>query len=95
MTKKRETSPPTPDAKDAPVVKAPPLAPAGVPICYVVDEEPSIRHFLSLVLHGAGVDTIEFADGAGAQHGVVGQHIADIELGDTDAAGDLLDGGVG
>ena len=38
--------------------------PATVPICFVVDEEPSIRHFLSLILHGAGVDTEEFADGA-------------------------------
>jgi EAL domain-containing protein (putative c-di-GMP-specific phosphodiesterase class I) len=45
-------------------VAAPPLAPAGVPVCYLMDEESSIRHFLSLVLHGAGVDTKEFADGA-------------------------------
>ena len=30
----------------------------------MVDDEPSIRHFLSLVLHGAGVDTVEFPDGA-------------------------------
>ncbi len=45
-------------------VAAPPLAPGGVPVCYLVDEESSIRHFLSLVLHGAGVDTKEFADGA-------------------------------
>jgi EAL domain-containing protein (putative c-di-GMP-specific phosphodiesterase class I)/CheY-like chemotaxis protein len=34
-----------------------------VPTCFVVDEEGSIRHFLSLILHGAGVDTQEFADG--------------------------------
>jgi EAL domain-containing protein (putative c-di-GMP-specific phosphodiesterase class I)/CheY-like chemotaxis protein len=34
-----------------------------VPICFVVDEDGSIRHFLSLILHGAGVDTQEFADG--------------------------------
>jgi DNA-binding response OmpR family regulator len=45
-------------------VEAPPLAPDGAPLCYVVDEEPSIRHFLSLVLHGSGVDTVEFPDGA-------------------------------
>jgi EAL domain-containing protein (putative c-di-GMP-specific phosphodiesterase class I)/FixJ family two-component response regulator len=38
--------------------------PASVPICFVVDEEPSIRHFLSLILHGAGIDTVEFADSA-------------------------------
>ncbi|MPZ36589.1 MAG: EAL domain-containing protein [Rhizobiales bacterium] len=36
---------------------------ASVPICFVVDEEPSIRHFLSLILHGSGLDTEEFADG--------------------------------
>jgi len=51
-------------AGGTPAVESPPLAPNGVAICYVVDEEPSIRHFLSLVLHGAGVDTVEFADGA-------------------------------
>ncbi len=46
-------------------IKAPPIAPPGAaPLCYVVDEEASIRHFLSLVLHGSGVDTMEFADGA-------------------------------
>jgi EAL domain-containing protein (putative c-di-GMP-specific phosphodiesterase class I) len=46
-------------------ITAPLLLPANaVPLCYVVDEEASIRHFLSLVLHGAGVDTMEFADGA-------------------------------
>ena len=35
------------------------------PICYIVDADDSIRHFLSLVLHGAGLDTEEFADNAG------------------------------
>ena len=50
-------------ADGVPAVDAPPLAPDGAPICYVVDEEPSIRHFLSLILHGAGVDTVEFPDG--------------------------------
>src|SRR5947199_10692376 len=39
-------------------------ATARTPLCFVVDQEPSIRHFLSLILHGAGVDTEEFADGA-------------------------------
>jgi EAL domain-containing protein (putative c-di-GMP-specific phosphodiesterase class I)/CheY-like chemotaxis protein len=34
------------------------------PLCYVVEEEASIRHFLSLILHGSGIDTEEFADGA-------------------------------
>ncbi len=36
---------------------------ARVPVCFVVDEEQSIRHFLSLILHGSGIDTEEFADG--------------------------------
>lgn len=36
---------------------------ASVPVCFIVDEEPSIRHFLSLILHGAGLDTEEFTDG--------------------------------
>jgi EAL domain-containing protein (putative c-di-GMP-specific phosphodiesterase class I) len=52
------------DADVVPVVAAPSVAPVAAPLCYVVDEEPSIRHFLSLVLHGAGIDTNEFADGA-------------------------------
>jgi EAL domain-containing protein (putative c-di-GMP-specific phosphodiesterase class I)/CheY-like chemotaxis protein len=56
------SSPPKP--ADA-IVASPPLAAsAAAPLCYVVDEEASIRHFLSLVLHGSGVDTMEFADGA-------------------------------
>ena len=36
---------------------------ARVPLCFVVDADPSIRHFVSLILHGAGIDTEEFADG--------------------------------
>jgi EAL domain-containing protein (putative c-di-GMP-specific phosphodiesterase class I) len=35
----------------------------ATPVCFVVDEDASIRHFLSLILHGAGIDTAEFADG--------------------------------
>ena len=35
---------------------------ASVPVCFVVDDQPSIRHFLSLVLHGVGIETEEFAD---------------------------------
>lgn len=38
-------------------------AEADTPICFVVDEDASIRHFLSLILHGAGIDTAEFPDG--------------------------------
>jgi EAL domain-containing protein (putative c-di-GMP-specific phosphodiesterase class I) len=35
---------------------------ARTPLCYVVDSDPSIRHFLSLIMHGAGIDTEELAD---------------------------------
>jgi EAL domain-containing protein (putative c-di-GMP-specific phosphodiesterase class I)/FixJ family two-component response regulator len=38
-------------------------APARAPLSFVVDDEPSMRHFLSLILHGGGIDTEEFADG--------------------------------
>jgi EAL domain-containing protein (putative c-di-GMP-specific phosphodiesterase class I) len=60
-----ETPAATPtETLDGQPVSAPPLAPLGTPLCHVVDEDLSIRHFLSLVLHGSGVDTKEFADGA-------------------------------
>ena len=38
---------------------------ARTPLCYVIDGDGSIRHFLSLILHGSGIDTEEFADGQG------------------------------
>jgi EAL domain-containing protein (putative c-di-GMP-specific phosphodiesterase class I) len=38
-------------------------AEAGTPLCFVLDSDASVRHFLSLILHGAGVDTEELADG--------------------------------
>jgi EAL domain-containing protein (putative c-di-GMP-specific phosphodiesterase class I) len=40
-----------------------PSAEARAPLCFVVDTDASIRHFLSLVLHGAGIDTQELPDG--------------------------------
>ena len=44
-----------------------PSEPASTPapLCFVIDGDGSIRHFLSLILHGAGIDTEEFADGQG------------------------------
>jgi EAL domain-containing protein (putative c-di-GMP-specific phosphodiesterase class I)/CheY-like chemotaxis protein len=38
---------------------------ARTPLCYVIDSDGSMRHFLSLILHGSGIDTEEFADGHG------------------------------
>jgi EAL domain-containing protein (putative c-di-GMP-specific phosphodiesterase class I) len=62
-------------AKPAQSASAAAVAPAGAaiehggearaPLCFVVDGDGSMRHFLSLILHGAGVDTEEFADGHG------------------------------
>ncbi len=58
----------TMSARPAQAPTAPPVeasAPDAAPLCFVVDGDGSIRHFLSLVLHGAGIDTQEFADGQG------------------------------
>jgi EAL domain-containing protein (putative c-di-GMP-specific phosphodiesterase class I) len=40
-----------------------PASETRAPLCFVIDADASIRHFLSLVLHGAGIDTEELADG--------------------------------
>ena len=47
----------TPDAAAAPSERRGALA-------FIIDEEGSIRQFVSLILQGSGVDTIEFVDGA-------------------------------
>ena len=52
-------------------------APARAPLCFVVDGDASIRHFLSLVLHGAGLDTEEFPD-ATAFSRALGQHLPEL-----------------
>lgn len=56
------------------MIASPPLSPGGAPVCFVVEDEPSIRHYLSLILHGAGVDTTEFTDGA-AMRGALTQRV--------------------
>lgn len=38
-------------------------ADARTPLCFVIDSDGSIRRFLSLILHGAGLDTEEFDAG--------------------------------
>jgi len=63
--------------KPAAGVEAPPLAPAAAPLCFVVDEEPSIRNFLALLMHGSGIDTVEFSDGA-AFRGAAGEREPDL-----------------
>ena len=72
MTKTIESAP-QPGAAASAALEAPPLAPGTTPLCFVVDEEASIRHFLSLVLHGAGVDTVEFPDGAAFRKAMTGR----------------------
>jgi EAL domain-containing protein (putative c-di-GMP-specific phosphodiesterase class I) len=52
--------------KAAPATAAPIAEASGearAPLCYVVDGDGGIGHFLSLILHGAGIDTEEFPDG--------------------------------
>ena len=62
--------PPASAPGTADAAETPPLAPNAVPLCYIVDEVASIRHFLSLILHGAGVDAMEFADGRAMRRAV-------------------------
>jgi EAL domain-containing protein (putative c-di-GMP-specific phosphodiesterase class I)/CheY-like chemotaxis protein len=50
---------------------------ARAPLCYVIDIDASIRQFLSLILHGAGIDTEEFADG-NALRTAVSQRAPDV-----------------
>ena len=50
---------------------------ARTPLCFVVDSDASIRHFLSLVLQGSGIDTVEFADGH-ALRDALAQRMPDI-----------------
>jgi len=38
---------------------------ARTPLCFIIDGDASIRQFLSLILHGSGLDTEEFTDGRG------------------------------
>src|SRR5665213_1276715 len=77
MTETPESAPAKTEDGVMAAVEAPPLAPAGAPLCYVVDDEASIRHFLSLVLHGAGIDTMEFPDGADMR-AAIGRRVPDL-----------------
>lgn len=72
-----ETPAPVHDDSSAPAVDSPSLSPGQVPFCFVVDDEPSIRHFLSLVLHGAGIDTMDFADGT-AMRAALAHRVPDL-----------------
>jgi CheY-like chemotaxis protein len=67
-------------------------APASrTPLCYIIDGEASIRHFLSLILHGAGFDTEEFPDGRRLAEALQRRHpdlvFLDVPLQSTEAIG--------
>ena len=70
-------SPPKTASNAAPAAEVPPLAAGAAPLCYVVDEDASIRQFLSLILHGSGIDSVEFADGAALRQ-AAGKRIPDL-----------------
>lgn len=46
---------------------------ARTPLCLICDQTSSIRHFLSLIMQGAGVDAEEFADGATLRRALTGK----------------------
>ena len=54
--------------------RAPEAASPYAPVCFVVDEDRSIRNFLSLILHGAGIDTEEFADRTSFARAIAQRH---------------------
>jgi EAL domain-containing protein (putative c-di-GMP-specific phosphodiesterase class I) len=62
MSAKLAQSPLAAASPDAAIERA---GAARTPLCFVIDPDESIRHFLSLILHGAGIDTEEFPDGSG------------------------------
>lgn len=54
-----------------------PRANGRTPVCFVIDDDSSIRHFISLIMQGSGIDTQEFADGASFRK-AAGSRAADI-----------------
>jgi EAL domain-containing protein (putative c-di-GMP-specific phosphodiesterase class I) len=58
-----------------------------IPVCFVVDPDSSIRHFISLIMQGAGIDTAEFMDGT-AFRAAIGRQMPDIVFVNVPADGD-------
>ncbi len=63
MSEQSQTGPERPPAADAAASPCRGRCRARTPLCFIIDEESSIRHFVSLILQGIGIDTMEFADG--------------------------------
>lgn len=82
--------------QDVPSPSIDPAKPArtGAPVCFIVDQESSMRHFLSLVMHGVGIDTVEFAEGAALREALVSKKpdlvFHDIALESADAIESVL-----
>jgi EAL domain-containing protein (putative c-di-GMP-specific phosphodiesterase class I) len=72
-----------PDVADAP-------APGVTPLCVVIDEQSSIRHFVSLIMQGSGVDTLEFPDSASFRTAVMSRPPDIIFLNVTLDAADVI-----
>jgi EAL domain-containing protein (putative c-di-GMP-specific phosphodiesterase class I) len=64
MSAQATPSAPTEAVAAATVDAAPAPGDHGGALAFVIDDESSIRQFVSLILQGSGVDTMEFADGA-------------------------------
>jgi EAL domain-containing protein (putative c-di-GMP-specific phosphodiesterase class I)/CheY-like chemotaxis protein len=83
-----------PSPSESAAAKAPTPGRTSAPLCFLVDEEPSIRHFLSLVMHGSGIDTIEFADGGALREALATKKpdlvFHDISLESSDAIESVL-----
>ena len=54
-----------------------------MPLIYIVDDEPHIRHLAAVGLKDAGFETAEFSDGAVLLHAVNQKQPDDILLGDA------------
>jgi EAL domain-containing protein (putative c-di-GMP-specific phosphodiesterase class I) len=78
-----------PAQSQAPAPAAPERNAAHTPLCFVIDGDASMRHFVSLILHGSGIDTQEFVDGAKLKAAVQKRSpdlvFLDIPLESTDA----------
>jgi EAL domain-containing protein (putative c-di-GMP-specific phosphodiesterase class I)/FixJ family two-component response regulator len=78
MTEGLERRHPTQTGNETADAPGPGGGTASVPTCFIVDDEASIRHFLSLILHGAGLETEEFADGASFRQAIGGPAAPDL-----------------
>jgi EAL domain-containing protein (putative c-di-GMP-specific phosphodiesterase class I) len=56
------SNPPSPGSGPATEKATASISQTLAPLCLVVDDDPSTRHFLSLILHALGIEAVEFAD---------------------------------